>query len=337
MTGKINALTAQLAAKGVHFHGAMDFLDPSLKHSFSMACDAQPGLSTVASSGVPNFILNYMDPEVVRVLFSPMKAAVICGESQKGSWTTKEATFPIVEATGEVSSYGDYSQNGSSGANTNFNTRQSYHYQTIAQWGELEAETMGEAKLSWANEINTASVLTLNKYQNQTYFYGVSGLKLYGLLNDPALPASITPTQAWANAAAEIVYDDVRRLYAQLVAQSGGLIDDDTPMVLSMSPKLKTNLHKTNQFKVNVFDLLKANFENLRIETAPEYDTAGGQLMQLMVESMDGVKTATCAYTEKLRTHATVVKESSWVQKRSQGTWGTIIKRHALIASMIGM
>lgn len=334
---KNNPVIAQMIRQGlVAFPGAMDFFPEGAAFDFAGACDAQPALATVTSSGVPHYILNFMDPEIVRVLFAPMNAAVICGEAQKGSWITKEATFPIVEATGEVSSYGDYAENGSSGANTNFNTRQSYHYQTITKWGEMEAEIMGEAKINWANEINTGSILTLNKYQNSTYFNGVAGLKLYGLLNDPSLPASIAPTSSWATAAAEVIYDDVRRLFKQLQTQLNGLIDQKTPLVLSMSPTKQTDLNKTNQFNVNVFTLIKGNFPNIRMETAPEYATAGGELVQMMVESMDGIKTAQCGFTEKLRAHPIIVGESSWRQKKSQGTWGTIVKRPAAIASLIG-
>jgi hypothetical protein len=51
----------------------------------------------------------------------------------------------------------------------------------------------GLARVDWANRLNIASILTLNKYQNKTYFYGVEGLENYGLLNDPNLPAPIVP------------------------------------------------------------------------------------------------------------------------------------------------
>lgn len=335
---KTNPQIAQMIRQGlIAFPGAMDFLPEGASYDFSGASDAQPILGTVTSSGVPHYMLNFIDPEVVRVLFAPMAAAVICGEAQKGSWTTLEATFPIVESTGEVSSYGDYSENGSVGANTNFNTRQSYHYQTITKWGEREAEIMGEAKINWASELNMASVETLNQYQNLTYFNGIGGLKLYGLLNDPSLPASILPTSSWATSSAEVIYEDVRRLFKQLQTQMGGNIDQKTPLVLSMSPTKQTDLNKTNTYNVNVFTLIKGNFPNIRFETAVQYATTGGELVQMMVESVRGVKTAQCAFTEKMRAHPIITGESSWRQKKSQGTWGTIIKRPAGIASMIGV
>lgn len=338
MTLKTNPQIAAMIRQGlVSFPGAMDFYPAGAAYDFAGACDAQPTLSTVTSGGVPHYLLNYMDPEVVRVLFAPMAAAVICGEAQKGTWITREATFPFIESTGEVSTYGDYAENGSVGTNVNFNTRQSYHYQTITKWGEMEAEIMGEAKISWASELNTSSVLALNQYQNLTYFNGLAGLKLYGLLNDPSLPASIAPTGSWATIAAEVIYDDVRRLFKQLQIQMGGNVDQKTPLVLSMSPSKQVDLNKTNQFNVNVFTLIKGNFPNVRFETAVQYSTTGGELVQMMVEKIDGIQTAQCVFTEKLRAHPIITAESSWRQKKSQGTFGTVIKRPAAIASMIGV
>ena len=64
----------------------------------------------------------------------------------------------------------------------------------MTQWGERELERAGLARIDWANRVNIASALTLNKYQNKTYFFGVSGLQNYGLLNDPSLSTAISPT-----------------------------------------------------------------------------------------------------------------------------------------------
>ena len=316
---------------------AMDYLPEGVKHDFALACDAQPGLVTASSSGIPAFLTNYMDPNVIKTLIAPMRAAEILGEAQKGNWITDTAMFPIVEYTGEVSSYDDYSTSGSTGANANFNTRQSYHYQTFTEFGEMEMARADNAKLAWASQLQNASVLTLNKYQNKTYFFGVAGLKLYGLLNDPALPASITPTASWATSTAEVIYEDIRRLYKQLQTQLNGNLDEDAPLTLVMSPSKKTDLNKTNTYNVNVYTLIKGNFPNIKIMTAPEYTLAGGvEFVQLICDSIVGQQTATTAFTEKMRAHPVVVKESSYRQKKSQGTWGTIIFRPIAIASMSG-
>ncbi len=123
------------------------------------------------------------------MLFSPNQAASILGERKTGDWTTQTAFFPTIEHTGEVSSYGDYSESGSAGANTNFPQRQSYLYQTIVEYGELEMDRAGLAKIGWVSEQNGAAALAMNKYQNLTYFFGVASLQNYGLLDGPILAA----------------------------------------------------------------------------------------------------------------------------------------------------
>ena len=65
-------------------------------------------------------------------------------------------------------------------------------------------------------------------------------------------------------------------------------------------------------------------------------DPQAGQLVQMIVEEIEGQETATAALTEKLRAHAIVVDSSSWKQKKSQGTFGTVIYRPFAIAQLIG-
>lgn len=327
---------------GIYIAGAEGFQLPGVARSTRLAMDAQPSLVTQSNAGIPSYLTVYVDPKLIEVLVSPMKAAVVVGnEVKKGDWLMDTAVFPVVESTGETSSYGDYSENGRAGVNTNFPQRQSYHYQVITNWGERELERAGLAKIDWANRTNIASVLTLNKFQNLTYFFGVAGLQNYGLLNAPALPASIDPiNQAgailWADKDALQVYEDIQALFAQLQTQANGLVDLETKMTLAMSPVSQVSLTKATSFNVNVMTLLKTNFPNMRIETAPEYATASGNLVQLFPDELEGQRTVDVAFTEKLRAHPVKVELSSFKQKKSQGTWGAIIYRPILIASMIG-
>lgn len=309
-----------------------------------IAMDAQSPLVTSSNSAILALLTTQIDPKVIDVLVAPMKAAEIVGEEvKKGDWLMDTTVFPVIESAGETSSYGDYSENGMSSANSNFISRQSYHYQTVTQYGEREMERVGLAKIDWVNRLNMSAVLNLNKFQNATYFFGVTGLALRGLLNDPALSAPIAPTTetggliTWAQKDALGVYADIQALYTQLQVQANGLVDLSTKMTLAMSPTSQVALTKTTQFNVNVEDLLKKNFPNLTVKTAPEYATGSGQLLQLIADEIEGQRTAACAFTEKLRAHPIVIAMSSFRQKKSQGTWGTIIYRPFLIAQMIGV
>lgn len=337
--------TAASGKYGIVLPGAKEYLKPEFANNYALAMDAQPQMVTTGSSGVPAYFTNYVDPELIRVLVTPMKAAQIIGETKKGDWTTLTAQFPIVEATGETSSYGDYNQNGMTAANVNWVSRQSYHYQTHTRWGERELDMYGTARIGYAAELNVASALILNKFQNKSYFYGIAGLQNFGLLNDPSLSAPITPSASgtggavtWGSKTGDLVYDDVAsRLWNQLVLQTDGLIERTDAMTLGMSPTAEVNLTKTNMYGINVMDLIKKNFPNLKIETAVEYSTPAGEMVQLIADRLGEQDSAYAAFTEKMRAHAVVTEESSWKQKKSGGTWGAIIRQPLAIATMLGV
>ncbi len=341
---------------GIEFMGVDARLQKTEKERGGLlAMDAQPELVTISNSGIPAFLSTYIDPNVIDVLVEPLKATQIVGEeTKKGDWTMETSMFPIVESTGMISSYGDYSDAGIAGANANWVQRQSYTYQVITQWGERELEKMGLGRIDWANRQTKASILTLNLFQNKSYFFGVDGLANYGLLNDPSLSASIAPLPVVGSAGTTLVtweqkaqdangavwvYNDIKAIYGQLVSQASGNVELDmaSPLTLAMSPQAQVYLTLTNQFNVNVQDMLKKNFPKMTIETAPEYALASGELVQLIATEMQGQRTATTAFTEKLRAHPIKIELSSFKQKMSQGSWGSIIFRPFLVSSMLGV
>nr|WP_237955078.1 major capsid family protein [Acetobacter senegalensis] len=233
---------AELNRLGFIMPQARGMIANALLATDAMALDAQPALSTSANAGIPAFMSAWVDPALIKVAFAPMRAAELLGEVRKGDWVTRTAIFPMLETTGEISSYGDWNANGQVSLNPSYPERQSYHYQVFLSWGEMELALAGQARLQWVASLREAAALKLNKFQNQTYFFGVSGLRLYGYLNDPRLPAAITPAikaaggTTWDTATPEERQDDVIALINQLRKQTAGLVDTETPMVLGLSP-----------------------------------------------------------------------------------------------------
>lgn len=339
----------QLEARGVFFPGAMDMLTPEVIDRLAM--DAEPAIVTPGNSGIPTYLNTYVDPKLVDVLFAPNKAVEIVGEEvQKGSWVTPTAVFIQTESNGEVSSYGDFANNGVTGVNPTFPQRQNYVYQTMVNYGDREAEEYGLARINLANEKRKSAALVLNKFQNTTYFSGVANLQNYGLLNDPSLSAALTPGSGTWTAATSgtTIYADILTMFAELQTQTSGLIEMDDEIVLAMHPTISVNLLKlatvgsptATGISTNVFDLIKKAFPKMRVETAIQYQTGtgdAGQLVQMIAVSLEGQRTAQCAYSEKLRAHRIEQRTSSFLQKFSQGTFGTIIYRPLAIAQMLGV
>jgi len=327
----LNALSQRAGIVYMTGHQPQE-LTPSVKTK--LAQDAQSVAFTQANAGVPSLFTTYVDPRVIKVLVTPMVMAERFGERKMGDWTSQSILFPVVEANGQVATYGDWSEIGMADANANYPERQPYHYQVNVRVGEREQAVYDVAKLDWAYQKQAAAALALNKFQNKSYLFGVAGLKNYGMLNDPNLLPSITDT-AWGPKDGQEVYNAIQRLFGQLIAQTGGLVDRSTRMTLILDPQMDAALTKTNMYNVNVSDQLTKNFPNLDVIVVPEYDTAAGHVIQLVVDEYDGIPTFELSFTEKMRVHPLVQAKSGWEQKRSQGTNGAIVYRPMFIATMV--
>ena len=316
----------------------------------SMAMDALPSLITTPNAGIPMWYNSFVDPEVIRIFQTPNKGAQIFPEQKKGSWVDQTAFFPAIENTGEVSTYGDFNANGRSGANANFVQRQSYLFQTVIEYGELEEERAGEARLNWVSELQIAAAKTLDKFMDFTYHFGVIGLENYGILNDPHLSAPLTPaTKAFAGsgtkwvyqgavtATANEVFNDVLSLFQEIQVQAPGLVDEDADFVLVVPNTVSAALGATNTFGLTARGMIKEVFPKLEVVVDPRYALAAGNEIQLIARTIDGRQVGICGFNEKQRDHKLIPYESSYRQKKTAGTWGAIVRYPLAVASMLGV
>lgn len=346
-----------LSSYGITIDEGRSYMPESWKRNYELAMDAAPTLVTTPNATIPSILTTFIDPTVIEVLFAPLAATEIIGERKEGNWVMDTIMFLQIEHTGEVSSYGDYSEDGLAGANSNFPQRQNYIFQTIVQYGDRELERAGLAKFNWASELNRAAAWTLNNFQNFSYFYGIAGLQNFGLINAPGLSAPLTPAlkawggNAWINnnvvvATANEIYEDILSMFIVLVNQSGGNIKMDTPMVLALGPIAQAALAQVNSFNVDVSDLLKKNFPNIRVQPAVQYNArstanpqgnVAGNLVQLIAENVEGQKTAFCAFSEKMKTMPLIRAMSSYRQKMYAGTWGAVVWQPFAVSQMVGV
>lgn len=356
-----------LAQRGIVLPGVKRYVTPDEKSNFAIAMDALaldgpmglPGpLVTGPNAALPSMLTTMIDPEVIRVVLAPLSFADILGEVRKGDWTMDTDVFPVVEQTGEVSSYGDYANSGNAGVNMNWPQFQNYLFQTIVRYGEREVERAGLAKINYVSELQTSAADILNRFSNLCYAYGVAGLQNYGILNNPYLSAALTPATKTAggtgwftgnnpNATANEVYNDIVALVNKLIAQTGGALDSKSPMTLSLSPNSEVALAFTNSFGISVADLLKKNYPAMKVKTAPQYGTksatnpqgfsSAGNYVQLIADKLQGQRVVYGSFSEKLRSHKIIPGLSSWEQKMTSGVWGAILRIPAAVSSMIGI
>ncbi len=353
----------QYEAAGLILPGAKMFVPDEWKQGErsleQLAMDSAGTLSTDPNSALPAILTTAVDPELVRVVFAPLQMAEIMGEERKvGDWLEDTRIFPVIEETGEVSSYNDYSNNGRAGINFNYPQLQSYLFQTFINYGERETARAGLMRINYVGELGAAAASLLNRYGNLSYAFGVSGLQNYGLINNPYLSSYLAPApKAWGGtswfdngspaATANEVYNDILAVVEQIINQTNGTVDMEQEMTLALSPQSALAMKFANSFGVYVEDLLKKGFPKMKVKTAVQYgaktstNSQGyspvGNVMQIIVDKIDGQKVAYPAYNEKMRAHKIVPEPSSWKQKQTSGTWGTVCRMPLGISGMIGI
>lgn len=299
-------------------------------------------LITTTNNAIPALFTSYVDPKVIEVLTAPLKATELFPEVQKGDWTTETDVFMNVEFTGKTAPYGDFSEGGASGHNVEFPQRQAYGWQNMTIWGDRAVDVAGKAKLNYVSLQQKGSAMIMMRRANEIYLNGVSGLQNYGILNDPNYIASAVPTtggggNTWALKTYDEIFSDFKKAFKGLVSQTTGLVDANTPMICAIPPACDAELSRQNTYGQSLRDQIKKEWPNLSFVTIPEFASASGNLMRLIVPSFDGLPTGECAFCEKMRAHGVVRKTSSYAEKKSSRAFGHILYRPAFVYSILGI
>jgi hypothetical protein len=337
----MNPTFEQAKRYGFIFPGARMWVTP--ENRARIAQDA--ALITTPNTTVPAELLAYIDPMVIEILTAPRRAREIFGEEKKGDWTTPYMKWRVDEMTGKTEPYSDYANGTTSGVNSEWQTRVQYVFQTSITYGDFEVDMSSTAKVNLAASKQRAAANVIDIDQNRFYLLGVAGKEIYGILNDPNLPAAITAgatgtggSTKWADKTTVQIYNDVLALFAQLSEQSSGLIDKDTPLKLCLSPELAVRLGAATDFNVSVLDMLKRYFTRIDIVTVPElHSMTAGETMFLIAPEVNGQRSGTLAFGEKMRAGRVVPDLSSFRQKFVGTTYGGIVLMPFAFAQMTGM
>lgn len=299
---------------------------------------------TAANSGVPVEFTSYIDPMVIPILTATHGAREIFGEAKKGDWTTSYARFQTSEITGEVEAYTDYGQGGASDVNPTFPVRTQYIYQTNIRYGDREVDVASRARLQLAADKQRAAATVIDIASNKFALYGVAGLEIYGLLNDPNLPADVSPLPnadtktLWAEKSTKEIYEDVLYLFGKMADRGAGHIDANTELVLATSPATQVQLGKATDFNISARQMLETYFPKIRFVALPELATAtSGTSILLVAPTIEGLPTAQIGFSEKFRAMRLIPESSSFHQKFVGSSYGTIIYRPFAIGKMTGV
>lgn len=301
----------------------------------------EAAMVTAANSGIPVEFTSYIDPMVIPILTATRGAREIFGEAKKGDWTTSYARFQTSEITGEVEAYTDYGQGGASDVNPTFPVRTQYIYQTNIRYGDREVDVASRARLQLAADKQRAAATVIDIASNKFALYGVADLEIYGLLNDPNLPAAVSPRPnannktLWADKSTKEIYEDVLYLFGKMADRGAGHIDANTELVLATSPATQVQLGKATDFNISARQMLETYFPKIRFAALPELATeTGGTSIFLVAPTIEGLPTAQIGFSEKFRAMRLIPESSSFHQKFVGSSYGTIIYRPFAIGIM---
>ncbi|MEV9060094.1 major capsid family protein [Klebsiella quasipneumoniae] len=303
-------------------------------------------LITQANSTVPAELLAYIDPTVIEIMTAPRNARELYAEEKRGDWTTPYYKWRADEVTGNTAAYSDFGQLGVSGVNSEWHTREQYRFQTIIEYGDLEQDMAAQAKINLASAKQRAAATTIDIDANKFYLLGVEGKEIYGVLNDPNLPAAVTPISvggqtAWASKDAIARYNDVIKLFTTLVNQLNGLVDEKSKLKIVMSPGTRSLLAAPTSLGLTTMKMLEDYFPNAEFVSLPQlgaaYAPAASETLMIIAPEVLGNETGLLGFGEKIRMGRVVPSLSSFAQKVTGTTYGGVIRVPAAVAQMTGI
>ena len=317
---------------------------PAQPNKLKVAMDAAIPLITGANVGLPELFASYVDPEVIEIMTAPLAAESLFEPAKTADWKDDISVMKEIEAVARTAAYSDFGKGVTSDVNINFPTREHYRFQTLIEVGDLETERTAAAKINLLSEKQQAAARAIAQDRNEFALFGVSGMDIYGLLNEPNLPAAIAPTTeggatAWATKGPVGIYNDVLKLFADMQKRTQGLVKFDTPMVLAIPPAVAGYLAGVTQLGVApVMEMVSKHFPNLRVETVAQLeDETGVQKVMLIAQSIQGKKVGRMGFSDLLRTSRTVMGHTSLSQKWSAGTTGCMLYRPMGVSTMTGV
>lgn len=244
--------------------------------------------ATVTTANTPTpvqFLQNWL-PGFVKVLTGARKIDELIGITTMGAWHQEEVVQGVLENTGLSVPYGDYTSVPYSSWNLTFERRTVVRFEEGMRVGNLEEARASEVRVNSAETKRESAALALEIQRNLIGFngYNSGNDRTYGFLNDPNLPnyvnVAATGTGAaltWASKTFLNITADIRTAIVALRTQAKDNIDPKkTPMTLAVATNAIDYLSVTSDFGISVADWMAKTYPNIRVESAPQLNTANG-------------------------------------------------------------
>ena len=234
--------------------------------------------------GAPLQFLQTWLPGVVRQVTKIRNIDALVGVQTVGSWEDEEVVQTASELTGKAELYGDVTNIPLANYNATYERRSVIRFEQGMMLGRLEDARANRQNISMDVEKRAAAAESLDIIRNRVGFYGYNqpDTRVFGLLNDPNLPAYANVAAGvggltWATKTFVEITADIREAVTSLITQSGGRIrPQDTDMVLCLPLGFEEYMGVVSQFGNSVGEWLQSTYPRIRIESAPELNGANG-------------------------------------------------------------
>lgn len=226
-------------------------------------------------------------PGILRVITQVRNLDEIVGITQVGRWEDETINLRTLEPTAKPELYGDNTNIPLADYLPNTEQRGIVRFEQGFQVGKLEERRQSAEGFQAADEKRRAAAEGLDRVRNEVGFKGFlssDGTNVYGLLNDPGLPAymnyddaTVGGGTAWLTASFANLVKDFTRMVSAIEGQFGGNLSDNAQFVLVMPTGYRSVLltRETNT-TVSFGEWLRQNFPNIRIVYSPEFLDANG-------------------------------------------------------------
>lgn len=310
-------------------------------------------------------VLNYIDPKSVEVLTATMTADMIAKPQKIGYWGLNSYTFNVKEHMGIVSP-DDGTSNDVKRATTNVSQVLRGCKAFAGYWGnnDLERSQYSQMKIDIQAEDVKSLMQALNINRNNVFFNGVAetfntALPVYGMINDPKLPAyqvveangvdpNNTATTLWKYKNPNLISNDVCvYAFGDLNAKSGGLVNTGLAngrgklkLVVSNASLVYLNqMQSIGTSWVSARTLIENNLKGIEIIASPELDGVnnGSDVFYLIYEEEAYGDTLSNLYVEMARAYPIFTRHSEISQKISQLLAGCVVKIPMFITRWSGI
>ncbi|MCC8381085.1 major capsid family protein [Xenorhabdus sp. PB30.3] len=260
-------------------------------------------LTGPAMSGgfIQRHMLQHVLPGLIRTATRIRILDEITGVMTAGEWHDEEIILNVATPTGKAELYGDHTNIPLASYVQDLEHRGIVRFEQGFQVGKLEEARQSAAGFETAAEKRHAATESLEQSRERVGYYGLNSpqTRVFGLLNDPNLPAYETVKKPWLQATFAEVIGDMNTLFDRLEKSSGGRIKDSDSMTMVLPLGFRSVLSKANPVAQGetVRQWAKENYPNLRFIFSPEFVGANGgvDITYLFADSVDDGSTATNA------------------------------------------